>query len=364
MSELSRQPALDPTGVRRALVIRPRFVGDICLTLPVVDHLRRHAPQVEIDYLVEQSYAPLVEGDPRLRRVVVAKRNRSPLDNGGLLARLAGSRYDLVLDLFCNPRTAIWTVATRAAVRVGYPGKGWRSRCYNRFVEPKGISAVAYHLASITALGWETDLRAVPRLHITDQERSLARARVAECGVPNHGRYVLLHPGAAWPTRRWASDDYAAVAYRLVTEVLDCRALILAGPGEEHLASQIVDRVSHPHCRMIAGVPLGGLPALCAEASAFVGGDSGPIHVSVAAGIPTVGIFGRNEPERFFPYPASLGHRAAYTGVWCSPCDLDVCPHLSCLLSISPEMVWDAVREILARKTPWPGITPAVMEKK
>jgi ADP-heptose:LPS heptosyltransferase len=74
------------------------------------------------------------------------------------------------------------------------------------------------------------------------------------------------------------------------------------------------------------------------------------LHVAVAAGTPAVGIFGRNEPERFFPYPAALGHRAAYAGVWCSPCHLDVCPHTSCLAAITPEWVWDALAEILARR--------------
>jgi ADP-heptose:LPS heptosyltransferase len=362
MSELSRQPPLDPTGVRRVLIIRPRFVGDVCLTLPVVDHVRRHAPHAAIDYLVEDTYAPLVDGDPRFARVVKAKRSNSISTAWQLLADLARSEYDLVLDLFCNPRTAIWTAATRASVRVGYPGKGWRSGRYNRFVYPTGKSAIAFHLTSINVLGWKVDWEAVPQLYVPERRCHLAAALVGELGVTPESRYVLLHPGAAWPTRRWEPDDFAAVAYRLVTETLDCSALILAGPGEEELAESVVERVSHPRCRLIAGVPLGDLPAVCAGASAFIGGDSGPIHVSVASGTPTVGIFGRNEPEMFFPYPPSLGHRAVYTGVWCSPCHRDVCSHLSCLRSISPETVWNALREILERRTPWPGARPALLE--
>lgn len=362
MSELSTQAPLDPNGVKRALIIRPRFVGDVCLTLPVVDHLRRHAPQAIVDYLVEESYAPLVEGDPRLGRVLRARRNRSPLDTGRLMVELARADYDLVLDLFCNPRTAIWTAATGARTRVGYPDKGWRSGRYNRFVRPAGKSAIAFHLTSIAVLGWKADWDAVPSLYIAAAKRRLAAARLEEHGVSGETRYVLLHPGAAWPTRRWQAEDFAAVAYRMVTEELGLRALILAGPGEEPLASGIVRQVSHPHCRAISGVPLGELPALCAGATAFIGGDSGPIHVSAASGTPTVGIFGRNEPATFFPYRPRLGHRAVYTGVWCSPCDLDECPHISCLRSISPDMVWNGVREILARDTPWPDSHPVVPE--
>jgi len=82
---------------------------------------------------------------------------------------------------------------------------------------------------------------------------------------------------------------------------------------------------------------------------AFVGGDSGPVHIAVAVGTPTIGIFGRNEPERFFPYPESAGHRAVYARVWCSPCHRDECDHLSCLRAISPDWAWDVLERALAR---------------
>ena len=77
--------------------------------------------------------------------------------------------------------------------------------------------------------------------------------------------------------------------------------------------------------------------------------------MSVAAGTPTVGIFGRNAPDTFFPYPESHGHRAVYAKVWCSPCHLDVCDHLSCLRAISPEWVWEVLRATLDRETGEPA---------
>ena len=354
MSELSTQATIEPSSVKRVLIIRPRFVGDICITLPVVDHLRRLAPQATIDYLLEEPVAPLLIGDPRLRQVIAARRSLSPLPSVSLISRLSRERYDLVLDLFSNPRTSIWTAATRARVRVGYPGKGWRSRSYNRFVHPRGTSAVAFHLASIEALGWEADLSAVPRLFLGRGALSAARARLESLGVSGTDRFVVFHPGARWPTRQWGDEDFAAVARRLIDEIPDCRALILAGPNEEELARAVVRQTVRELCSVVSGVGLDELPAFLSLASAFVGGDSGPIHIAVASGTPTVAIFGRNKPEVFFPYPARLGHRAVYTGVWCSPCDLDVCSHTSCLRSISPEMVWNALREIVERVSPWP----------
>jgi ADP-heptose:LPS heptosyltransferase len=364
MANLSRKPPsppVDPGAVRRALVIRPRFVGDLCLTLPVLDHLRRHAPHAEIDYLTEAACAPLLAGDPRLARVRTAERGASPAGAAALLGGLARGGYDLVLDLFCNPRTALWTAATGARVRVGYAGKGWRSAVYNRFPEHEGKSAVRFHLASIAALGWATDAGAVPDLRLGPGEVAAARAALARGGVaaPADARLVALHPGARWPTRQWPAERYAAVARRVAERGTGDWALVCYGPGEEPLARRIVELAGHPRCAPVGGLGLRELAALLAACAAFVGPDSGPLHVAVAAGTPAVGIFGRNEPERFFPYPAARGHRAAYAGVWCSPCHLDVCSHTSCLAAVTAAWVASALEEILDRRAPWPAAAAA-----
>ncbi len=347
---MSRQPPIRPEDVSRALVIRPRFVGDLCLTLPVVDHLRRHAPHAEIDYLVEAPFAPLLTGDPRLARVFAAPRSASALRTLPLLAALRARRYDLVLDLYCNPRTAVWTAATGARVRVGYSHKGWRTRVYNRPISPTALSAVHFHLESIAGLGWDVDPSSVPRLRPSDAARHRAESLLAADGVPPASRLVLLHPGATRQTRRWAPERYVILAQRVLARESDVVIRVLAGPGDEPLARQVAEGAADARCRALAGVPLADLPAVLERADAFVGGDTGPLHVSVASGTPTVGLFGRNQPETFFPYSAVHGHRAIYTGVWCSPCHLDECAHLTCMWTVTPEMVDRALAECLAAR--------------
>ncbi len=337
-----------PAEIRKVLVIRPRYVGDVCLTLPVIDNLRRLAPQAELHYLVEEEAAPLLADDPRLARVWVTSRKASALDSARLLGALRAAKFDLVLDLFCNPRTAVWTAATGARWRAGYPGKKLRSAAYNVPVKTDAVSAIAFHLASLEALGWEPRIE-VPALTITAGEKSAAWNHLAERGVPAGAELVGIHPGARHMTRRWQPDDYAALGRTLLHERPRARLLVFAGPGEEDLARTIATAVADPRAFAITDVALRRFAALVSLCRAFVGGDSGPVHVSVAAGTPTIGIFGRNAPDSFFPYPESRGHRAVYARVWCSPCHLDVCDHLSCLRAISPDWVWTVLRSTLDR---------------
>ena len=340
-----RAPA--PDAVRSILVIRPRFVGDVCLSTPVLTNLRRLAPQAALHYLTEEESAPLLEHDPRLARLWVASRKAGPLEQARLLGELGSQKFDVVFDLFCNPRTAIWTAATLAPCRVGYPHKKLRSAAYNVYVRPTEKSAIRFHLASLEALGWDTRYE-LPAITLAPGEVEAARADLAARGVPADARLVGFHPGARWPTRRWGAEDFAALARMVLAERPDDRVLVFGGPGEEGLAQGIAEGAADPRVLAITGTPLLRFAALAKLCRAFVAGDTGPTHVAVAVGTPTVGIFGRSEPERTFPYPESAGHRSIYSGVWCSPCVLDVCDHMSCMRAISPDWVSDVLRRTLA----------------
>src|SRR5262245_802471 len=111
MSPPSSQSPVAPESIRKVLVIRPRFIGDLCLTTPVLSHLERILPWAEIHYLAEEEAAPLLEGDPRLARLWTVPRKASAFATARLCGALRAARFDLVIDLFCNPRTALWTAS-------------------------------------------------------------------------------------------------------------------------------------------------------------------------------------------------------------------------------------------------------------
>lgn len=346
MSPSSSQLRVAPETVGKVLVIRPRFVGDICLTTPVLTRLREIAPQAELHYLAEDEASPLLEGDPRLGKLWSVPRKPSALLTARLCAALRAEKYDLVLDLFCNPRTAFLTASTGARWRVGYPHKKFRSAAYNVHVRPTEKSAVRFHLASLEAMGWDAPY-AKPKLHLTEEERAAAWDELAVLGIPRGATIVGFHPGARWPTRRWAAEDFGALGRRVLVERPDDYVLVFGGAAEVELAEVVAQYVGSAHAHALTGIPLRRFAALASLCRAFVVGDTGPLHVAAGVGTPTVGLFGRSEPERTFPYLLEDGHRSVCAHVWCAPCTLDFCDHLSCLRAISPDWVWDVVKKSL-----------------
>ena len=345
---MSNARSVDPSGVERVALLRPRFLGDVCLTLPALDAVRAACPSARVAYVVERESAPLLAGDPRVDELIVAERAADPAETAALVARLRRFRPDVAIDLFCNPRTALLTFLSGARVRVGYPNKGWRSALYTHHARPRTLSAVGFHLASIAALGWPAE-GGVPRLWIAERARAAADEALREMEVADDAVLAGFHPGARWPTRRWAPENFAGLAASFLAREPRGVALVTGGPSDEPVVREVVEALPAGRAHAVIGWPIERLVALQSRCRAFVSGDTGPLHTAVAAGAPTLGLMSRNRPAMFFPYPERLGHRAHYARVECSPCHRDVCDDLRCLKRLTVEGAWRLLEEMLAR---------------
>lgn len=338
---------VDPRRARRIIIVRPRFLGDLCLTLPVVDAVRAACPQARIAYVMESDAATLLDGDPRIDEVITVPRAAGAAATLSLAGRLRRFAPDVAFDLFCNPRTAVWTYLSGARVRVGYPNKGWRSALYTHHSRPRTLSSTGFHLASVAALGWPAPA-SQPRLHMPEARRADAAAALAATGVAPGATLVGFHPGARWETRRWSPARFTELAAKFLDATPGGVALVTGGAHEKALVESIAAPLG-ARARSIVGWPIARFVALQSLCAAFVCGDTGPLHTSVAAGARTLGLFSRSRPSTFFPYPESQGHRAYYSRVECSPCHRDLCSDLRCLERLHVDGAWTLLQRMLTR---------------
>ncbi|MEO5989399.1 MAG: glycosyltransferase family 9 protein [Candidatus Eisenbacteria bacterium] len=330
------------------MFVRPRFLGDVCLTLPLVEAARAAAPMAQVAYVVERGLAPLLSCDARFAKVIAVPPRPGLGETRTLVREIRAFAPEVVFDCFCNPRTAIWTALSGALSRVGYPNKGWRSAIYTHHSRPRTLSATGFHLASLAALGWPAPSRpTTPRLQLAPAWRDEARGALRTLGIPDASRLAGFHPGARWPTRRWAPENFTRLARQMLAAHDDTIALITAGPGERAAAEQVAADLPAGRAHVIADWPLTRFVALQSLCSAFVCGDTGPMHTAVAAGARTLGLMSRNRPAMFFPYPLDEGHRVHHARVECSPCHRDECSDLRCLTRLTVEGAWRLLDEIL-----------------
>lgn len=337
-----RKPKFDEQDIRSILVSRFRFLGDVILTTPVLRNLRLRFPKAAIAYLTEEPYAPVLENNPYLERIFTLRRQGGFIHQVRLLHQLRKRKFDLAIDLLGIPRSALLLRLTGARWRVGGNFRGRRllyTHRIDRVDEP--LSAVAHHLLSLKALGFDPQPYA-PEVHVTPEERAWARGYLIARGLNRDSPLVGLHPGASWPNKMWPWERFAALAERIVGD--GGQVLITQGPGEESLARQVLDRCPRGVV-LCERLSLRRLAALLQQLDVYVANDSGVMHLAAAVGTRTVGIFGPSEPEIWFPHESGKGHQAVCKSIWCRPCHQNECPlgTLECMQLIEVDDVYAAV---------------------
>jgi ADP-heptose:LPS heptosyltransferase len=341
-------------GARRILVIRHRAAGDLLLTTPAFRALRAGLPACRIEVLVARGQGELLEGNVDVDEAIEFDR-RSIGSQLKLYARLARGGWDAVIDLVSNPRSAWMTALTRARVRAGYAiaGRDW---AYTHSVprEPVSSDGPRLRYAPEAALDIVRALGISERgldltFHVSQRVQEKALDAMVELrALPWLRQIVLCHPGGSWPSKTWIPGRFTNVMDLLAKDP-DVRVVWMWGPGERELAEQC-QRSMDAESVLAPAMGWQEMGAWMRVASVWVGNDSGPKHLAVALGVPTVTVFGPTHPTTWHP-PAGPHRVVMARGLACLHCNANVCPlpgerFHRCMRDVTVEDVVRAVREV------------------
>jgi ADP-heptose:LPS heptosyltransferase len=400
-------------GVREIAVLRGGGLGDLMFAMPAVDALAAAYPDARVTLLGTPMAAALLPGRTdsvhAVEELPVSPGVRDAGDGApdveDFFARLAG-RFDLAVQLHGGGRNsnpflfrlgARHTVGT-ATEDAAEPDR-WVRYVYYQHEVLRALEVVGLAGAEPVTLD--------PVIQVTEEERSAVRARL---GVPDRpgaaatpgvaatpgatatsgaaatagaaatpgaaatagaagtfgatGRLVAMHPGATDPRRRWSPERFAAVAIARLQEGDD---VVLVGdasdrPAADQIRAAVAEAVGPEVAARLHdltdSLPLRELPAVLGAADVMVGDDSGPRHLAVAVGTPTVGVFWFGNVINAGPLDRGR-HRVLMSFVTrCPVCDVDVtqvgwtaerCEHdPSFVDEVTPELVLADVADLLA----------------
>jgi 3-deoxy-D-manno-octulosonic-acid transferase/heptosyltransferase-1 len=346
--------------LKRIALVRLGSLGDIVHALPVAYCLRREFPQAHLAWVVEAEHRQLLEGcngidelivlDTRSwRRGIISKPWREIAEK---VRQLRAAGFDLVLELQGLIKSGVVAYISGAKRRLGFSRQYCRepvSACFtNEHVSPgqDEVHIIDKNLAFIRYLGlrtspWEFDLpSSAADIHYIDNF-------LIEQGLGTGRELVGINPGAGWVTKRWGAERYARLGDRLIGQ-LKQRVILIWGPGERELVEDIARRMTH--------VPIIACPTsvtqlveLTRRCRLFVAGDTGPLHLAAALGVPTVALYGPSDPARNGPYGSI--HETIYHRLECSGCYKRQCNKLDCMQKIKVEEVLSATERLLN----WPS---------
>lgn len=336
---------------QKILVMRLRGIGDVILSTPVLDNLHRAFPEAEIDYLTEPPSAPLLQNHPFIKRVhVLAHRTWQKLPwreqlraNWNFIRELRAQKYDMVIDLFGNPRTALLTILTRAPLRVGFRFRV-RRFAYNRVVIPRGdqLHAVEFNLDILRALHVPI---ATTQLNVAVAPSEIVDTFWQEHKLESHAPVIAFNAFGGWYTKRWPLASFAKLGDRLQHE-FNAKVILLWGPGEWEEVNQMAGMMQTPPL-LAPQTDLPDLAALLARVNLLVANDSGPMHLAAALQTPVVAIFGPTRPALQGPW--GEGHAVVIKeGLPCLGCNGLTCKIVThdCMQQLAVESVFHAVRKL------------------
>lgn len=338
-----------PESVKSILVVRLYFVGDVLLCTPVLEGLKRAFPDASLTVLVKKRGREVLEGNPFVDQVVeydATANYHSPRWMASLALRLRRARFDLSVDLTGDLRSSWLLFAADPGFRVGvnHAGLGF---LLDRRVPYKCEGHVVDHLLkAVESVGVTRD-DPVPKLYLTADECAAAGALLSGLGIAGDAPFVVLSPGASWEYKRWPRDRFARLA-SLISSELGLPSVVTGSEADADAAQEIVEGSGGAALSLAGKTTLREFAGVAGRARAFVGNDSGPMHVAASQGTPVVALFGPGAPERFVPRGAPS--QVIWPGFPCSPCSQKRCqrPGDTCMGAIEVGQVLEALRSLLA----------------
>ncbi len=288
------------------LIIKLGSIGDIVHALPALAALRRALPGAELSWVVEERSAEILRGNEMIDNLIEV--DTKSLRGGKVIEEilidasrqvkdLRRFRFDISIDLQGLWKSAMIGKLSGAKRRFGFSKEGLRepsSRILltDEVAVPSGIHVIRKNLALAGgAVGIDfSDTELEFPIATTDEHVAEADAITKAAGTE---RFAVLNPAGGWVTKLWHAEKYGELADRIWQEH-GLASIIVLGPKEAELGERAMS-ASRSGRATLAQPSLKGLYELLKRADIYVGGDTGPTHIAVAAGTPVVGIFGPTE---------------------------------------------------------------------
>jgi lipopolysaccharide heptosyltransferase II len=340
---------IDWHRVERILIVRLRSIGDTVLATPTYSALRRFLPDAKIDFLLEDWVAPVLSHLDGVGDVITTGKTFS--SRLSVIRKLRAKKYDVAINLHGGPTSTFLTRASGAKVRIGYSYYRYANlhthlvESASDFWKTEFTHSAEQQLALVGAFGVPVEDRPDSVLGYDPIAEESISSRLRESSI--HDKEIaLIHPGAAFDTKRWAAEKFVGLAAKL--EARGLVPVFVGSRNEADIVNGIVG-LSGSGSFGWCDLSLPEVTALARKSKIFIGNDSGIAHIAAAAGTRVAVIFGSSNRRHWRPWTKNP-NSVINIELPCQPCPGYTCAefgHPRCIEEISEENVISAIDGLL-----------------
>ena len=341
---------IDWQNVKRILVIKLRSIGDTVLSTPSLIALRRFVPNAQIDILLEDWVAPLLDGFDAVDNVIIA--GPGSAERLKTAWKLCRGRYDVAFNLHGGTTATFFAAASRAKHRIGYADYQY-SFLYNHLLSTASdfwgtefTHSAEQQLALLGLVGVPVEDRPKSKLVVNEVAMEKVGTTFAS-GWFNAGNFALFHPSSMFFTKQWATENFSRTAEFLAEKGL--HTVAIASKNENKVLEEL-KKLSKVPITTFDDLSLPEITALASKARLFVGNDSGIAHIAAAVNTPSVVIFGSSNRNHWRPW-TDAPNEIVFEEFPCQPCPGYECKEFGeprCILSVKRESVFAAIERVLS----------------
>lgn len=277
---------LDPAKIKNICAISLSNIGDVILTLPAVDILRRDFPQAELTLIVGPKAKSLFDKNPNFKDVIIFEKHDPFRDKIKFVQTLRGKKFDCVVDF----RNTVIPFFLGARYKTGF--------IVNRDAQSHMREK---HLARLRSLHRFKDTVSEPKSIVS---QTLHKQKVDEwldeVGFQND-KLLVIAPGAAHPQKCWGANNYAQLA-ELLAGQYNLNLVIVGDQKDVFQAEALTGRLTAPALNLCRKTNLLEVAELMRRSKVVLANDSGLMHLASYLNRPVVAFFGMGEPKRYHPW--------------------------------------------------------------
>ncbi len=315
---------LHSQDIQSFLLWMPNWIGDVVLTLPVIQSLRRAYPVARISVVAKSPSNELLLGHPAIDTVLTLPSGPEIgfWQRVGFARDLRKYNFDVGAVFPNSFGSAFLLSLTGARCRLGYNTEGREILLTHPVATTahlkKAQYRVEYYFKILSSLKLDTPDRDFAPLVL--QEGDITTRKVLlDMGMDEDEDFLTLHPGTSQVERSWHVERFGILCQKLIKE--DGKRVVLLGTEKE---SELLNRIRNfgqsETIKIIPPVNLRVLTGLLRKSQMFIGNDSGMMHLAAMVGVPVLGIFGPGSPESTGPYMAVEKQEVVTRNFSCSPC--------------------------------------------
>ena len=319
--------------IKKVLIFRFGAIGDVVHSTALIRSLKKHDPEIAIHYLTTKTPSQLLERDPDLDKLWISE-EKSYKYLSKLATELKKEKFDLCINLQPSIRTRIFSVLTGSKYILTYK-KTFK------------IHAVKNFWITAKPLFKDMELDKEIKIYIPEE----IKEKISE-NLSTDKKIIGFNMGAntARQGRKWPLKYWIELA-KITIEKYDCEIALTGSHEDKEISETLLDISPNikSFCRKLSIIESAALLSKC---DVVISGDTGPLHIATAVGVPVIGLYGSMPVSRTGPYGEN--NSILYSDRKCVPCNRRRCKlikkkeeYTPCMEDITPDKVFNIVEKHL-----------------